>query len=401
MKSYFLFLTGLVLSLVSQNCSDKDNGIFIGKHDGLHSKILDEQRDLLIYVPSGYERDTTTRYPVVYLLDGDTHFHSVTGILDQLSGNEVCPKMIVVAIPNTHRSRDLTPTRSLVLPGGGQPDHLKTTGGGENFTAFIEKELFPYIENNYRTAPHRVLIGHSLGGLFAINTLLKHPQMFDSYLAIDPSMWWDDHRLWLESDSIFANNHFAGKTLFVSVANTMPPGMDTLRVGIDTTIGTRHIRPIIKFSKLAATASAANGLNFTWKYYNEDDHASVPLISEYDALRFMFGFYRLPLDAPYLTVDKVVDHYKNVSKRLGYTLLPPEGMVNEVGSYFMRDKNYDHAFGFFDLNIRNYPKSQNVYDSMGDYYVAMADKPNAIEFFKKALAFGESEIIRDKLAKLE
>lgn len=401
MKCHFLLIIGLILPLVSQNCSEKDNAIVIGKRDGLHSKILNEQRDLLLYLPPGYESDTTTGYPVVYLLDGDTHFHSVTGILDQLSGNEVCPKMIVVAIPNTQRSRDLTPTRSLELPGGSQPDHMKTTGGGGNFTAFIEKELFPYIENNYRTAPYRVLIGHSLGGLFVINMLLKHPQMFDSYLAIDPSMWWDDHRLWLESDSIFANNNFAGKTLFVSVANTMPPGMDTLLVGIDTTIGTSHIRPIIKFSKLAATASAANGLNFKWKYYNEDDHASVPLISEYDVLRFMFGFYRLPLDAPYLTVDKVVDHYKNVSKKLGYTLLPPEGMVNEVGSYFMRDKNYDQAFGFFNLNIRNYPKSQNVYGSMGEYYAAVADKRNAIEFYKEALTLGESEIIRIKLAKFE
>jgi predicted alpha/beta superfamily hydrolase len=401
MKSHFLFITGLVLLIVFQNCSKKENVISIGKQDRLRSKILSEQRDLLIYVPSSYESDTTARYPVVYLLDGDSHFHSVTGILDQLSANEICPKMIVVGIPNTDRSRDLTPTRSPELPGGGQPDFLKTTGGGENFTAFLEKELFPYVESHYRTAPHRILIGHSFGGLFAINTLLKHSQMFDSYLAIDPSLWWDDYRLLMESNSILANNNFEGKTLFISAANTMQPGMDTLRARSDTTGATVHIRAIINFSKLAAAASAENGLNFAWKYYDEDSHGSVPLISEYDALRFMFGFYRLPLDAPYLTVDKVVDHYRHVSEKLGYVYLPPEGMVNEVGHYFMRDKAYEQAFVFFDLNIRNYPQSQNVYGSMGDYYVAVADNRKAIEYFNKALAFGDSEATRKKLVKLE
>ncbi|HEY0732734.1 MAG TPA: alpha/beta hydrolase-fold protein, partial [Chitinophagaceae bacterium] len=88
MKSHLLLVIGLVLALVFQNCSEKDNSIVIGKRDGLQSKILNEQRDLLLYLPPGYESDTATRYPVVYLLDGDTHFHSVTGILDQLSGND-------------------------------------------------------------------------------------------------------------------------------------------------------------------------------------------------------------------------------------------------------------------------------------------------------------------------
>ncbi|HEX3386461.1 MAG TPA: alpha/beta hydrolase-fold protein, partial [Mucilaginibacter sp.] len=88
--------------------------------------------------------------------------------------------------PNTNRMRDLTPTN---VP----PD--KSSGGGEKFTDFIKTELMPHIDSIYPTASYKMLIGHSLGGLMAINTLINHPEMFNAYVAIDPSMWWDDRKL--------------------------------------------------------------------------------------------------------------------------------------------------------------------------------------------------------------
>jgi predicted negative regulator of RcsB-dependent stress response len=141
-------------------------------------------------------------------------------------------------------------------------------------------------------------------------------------------------------------------------------------------------------------------LKFGWKYYNEDDHGSVPLISEYDALRFMFSYYRLPED-PEPTIDKFTDHFKMVSAKLGYTMLPPEDRINQTGYNFLGEKKYDKAFTFFDYNIKTYPRSQNVFDSMGDYYLAVSDTTKAIESFKKALAIGEVEATRNKLNELE
>jgi predicted alpha/beta superfamily hydrolase len=321
-------------------------------------------------------------------------------LLNQLAGNDLCPEMIVVAIPNTDRSRDLTPTHSLKLPDGKEQDFLRTTGGAENFTRFIEKELIPYVDSRYSTAPHRVLIGHSFGGLFAINTLINHPHIFDSYLAIDPSMWWDDRKLLLQSDTTLRNEKFMGKTLFVSVANTMQAGMDTVRVSSDTTGNTVHIRSIIRFAKTAAATSAVNGLNFGWKYYHDDDHGSVPLISEYDALRFMFSYFKFHVNEN-ITAEQLTEHYRNVSAKLGFAMLPPEGRINDAGYYFLRSEKYDQAFGFFDLNIRNYPGSRNAHDSMGDYYAAIDDKPKAIESFRKSLSIGENDNTRKKLNDLE
>ena len=144
------------------------------------------------------------RYPVVYLLDGDAHFYSVAGMIHQLSevnGNTLFPEMIVVGIPNTDRMRDLTPTHS---PTGytGDSTGVGSSGGGEIFMSFIEKELIPYIDSLYPTAPYKVFIGHSLGGLTVINALLHHTRLFNSYIAIDPSMWWQNQLLLKQSGNI-------------------------------------------------------------------------------------------------------------------------------------------------------------------------------------------------------
>src|ERR1022692_1935717 len=164
-----------------------NNKIVLGTIDSIHSNILNEQRKIWVYVP---EEDPNSifskqRYPVVFLLDGDAHFYSVVGMIQQLSsvnGNSICPKMIVVGIPNTDRTRDLTPTHVEVDPPFMDSASSKTSGGGERFIAFIEKELMPHIDSLYPVAPYRMLIGHSFGGLTVMNTLIHHPQLFNSYV---------------------------------------------------------------------------------------------------------------------------------------------------------------------------------------------------------------------------
>ena len=75
-------------------------------------------------------------------------------------------------------------------------------GGGRNFLDFIEKELVPYIDKNYRTEPTRTLVGHSLGGLLAVNSYIDENSLFDDYLSIDPSIWWDDKTMLEKVNSI-------------------------------------------------------------------------------------------------------------------------------------------------------------------------------------------------------
>ena len=402
---HLLFL----FAFTSSFAQTSNSSIVIGKVDSIYSNILKEESKIWVYVPDSFNPIfAKKRYPVVYLFDGDGHFHSVTGMIQQLSqvnGNTVLPEMIVVGITNTDRMRDLTPSHDT---GGSGSDSVrdKTSGGGEIFTAFIEKELIPHIDSLYPTAPYRVLIGHSLGGLMVVNTLFNHTNLFNSYIAIDPSMWWDERKLLKQAEKDLAGKKFDHKTLFLAMANSMEPTMDTASVRRDTSFSTAHIRNIIEFTD-GLKKNKTNQLNWNSKYYNEDDHGSVPLMAAYDGLRFIFSFNKLRMpssDKEFLTFNfdsAIISHFKNVSKQMGYIVLPPEMLVNDLAYKFLQKKYFDKAFCFFEMNITNYPTSLNVYDSMGDLYDAKGDKQKAMEYFAKALMHGDSPDTKAKLKKLK
>jgi len=242
-----------------------NNDIVIGKTHSINSKILNEERKILIHVP---EENTERLYqnkkhPVVYLLDGGDHFYQVVGMIKRLNRVGLCPKMIVVGIPNTdkntgaNRTRDLTPTKA-------KPDHpfineseADNSGGGKNFMSFIEKELIPFINSNYQTLPYRMFIGHSLGGLTVMNTLIETPELFSSYVAIDPSMWYNDQRLLHKIKNEKIDKKYQNKALFLGIANTMSGSnryisqeLDTLSVQKDTTLKTEHIRAILELNSV-------------------------------------------------------------------------------------------------------------------------------------------------------
>jgi hypothetical protein len=395
-----------------QAFSQPGNDISIGKKDSIYSKLLHEKREIWIHLPGSANNSLfrSQRYPVVYLLDGDAHFYSVAGMIHQLSeinGNTLLPEMIVVGIPNTDRMRDLTPSHS---PTGytGDSVGVVTSGGGEIFISFIEKELMPYVDSLYPTAPYKVFIGHSLGGLTVVNALMHHTRLFNSYIAIDPSMWWNNQLLLKQSGNILTQNNFNGRTLFLGVANTMPPGMDTAKVWKDNSNNTDHIRSILLLAN-ELKKGKGDGLRWEYKYYPEDSHGSVPLISEYDGLKYIFDFYNFKnsnslFDSSYSAaalVKMVTDHYQKISFGMGYEVLPQESFVNNLGYGFLQNKMFEKAYTFFNLNIVNYPKSFNVYDSMGDYYIAKNDNLKAAEYFRKALALNENPDTRKKLEKCE
>jgi len=178
-------------------------------------------------------QNPSQRYPVVYLLDGDGHFESVVGMIQQLSqvnGNTIVPEMIIVGIPNTDRTRDLTPTHITSDPPMMDDNSSKNTGGGENFTAFMEKELMPHIDSLYPTQPFRVLIGHSFGGLTVMNIITNHTKLFNAYIAIDPSMWYDKEQFLKTTQNKLAAQKYNGTRLYVGIANTMDEGMTLEKV---------------------------------------------------------------------------------------------------------------------------------------------------------------------------
>lgn len=381
----------------------ENNKLFIGTIDSVDSKILKEERKILVHIPYSYYTGLfkDQKYPVVYLLDGEAHFTSVVGLIEQLSqlnANMTCPDMIVVGIINTNRTRDLTPTKDMkaTLFDSSQ---AALSGGGENFTLFLEKELIPYINNHYPTAPFKMLIGHSLGGLMAINTLVKHSELFNAYVSIDPSIWWDNQQLLKESVFALTQNKLKQKSLFLAMANTLRKGMDTTMLRGDTTKLMLHPRSILHYADILK-ANSTNS-KWSWKYYKDDDHGSIPLIAEYDALRFIFDCYKLPplydiLDK-YSKPDSVIlEHYKNVSKKMGYDVSPPESIIEQLGYICLSQKKFDKCYQFFKINIESHPNNFNGYDSMADYYDSIGKFNKAIEYYEKALSLTDFPETRRK-----
>ncbi len=409
MKNVIIFLAFCLLATFtfSQGKVIAEN-IVIGKIDSVQSNILGEKRKIWVHVPDG-AANSKERFPVVYLLDGDGHFSSVVGMIQQLStinGNTMCPKMIVVGIPNTDRTRDLTPTHIDADPPFMDSTFSKTSGGGENFIAFMEKELIPHIDAKYPTATYKMLLGHSFGGLAVMQTFVHHNDLFNSYICIDPSMWWDKEKLLKETQKVLAEKKFDGKSFYLGIANTLEEGMDIKKVEKDTSIDSKHIRSILTL-KAAFERNKLNGLNYRGKYYPDDTHGSVPLIAEYDALRFFFDFFPLKFtmmdftDSTGALADKYQNHFAHLSEKMGYQIKPDEGEINYLGYDFLGRKMYKTAERLFKLNVENYPESYNVYDSYGDYFIAVKDKKNAILQFKKALSIKENEGSRKKLTELE
>ncbi|TYZ12640.1 alpha/beta fold hydrolase [Hymenobacter lutimineralis] len=411
MKLLFL-LCLLVGSSLVQAQTVKNNAIVIGRVDSVTSVVLKEKRTLWVYVPASATDPTylKQRYPVVYLLDGDAWFTTTTGVLQKLSEfpNSVCPEMIVVGIPNTNRTRDLTPSTSTtdtdVLPAA----VLKTAGGGEHFTAFLEKELIPYIDAHYPTTTHRTLIGHSFGGLLVLNTLVHHPDLFENYVAIDPSLFWDQEKLLKQAHEALEQPRFAGRALFVASANNT--GLDSVRVLRDVSVGGALTRSQWKLRDELAR-NRRNGLRSAYKYYSTDTHNTVPLLATYDALHFLFSAYALlpaatsDLFNPASKADQAAlleAHYRQVSAQAGHVVLPPESAVNALAYYLLSQPGKAaRSLALFQLNVRNYPTSFNVHDSLGDYYQSQGQPALAIASYSKALQLKEFPETRQKLTKLQ
>lgn len=197
--------------------TDPKKAFILGEIAEIQSKTLNEKRILNIYLPEGYSANDTTRYPVIYLLDGsaDEDFIHIVGLVQFNSFEWVnqVPKSIVVGIANVDRKRDFTFPTTI-------EEHQKkwpTTGHSDVFMTFIEKELQPFIDKTYKTNRSNTLIGQSLGGLLATEILLKKPTLFNAYVIVSPSLWWNNGTLLNQDSPILKDNFTQATAVYIGV----------------------------------------------------------------------------------------------------------------------------------------------------------------------------------------
>jgi len=173
--------------------AEKAAPLVIGDTFTIDSKILGETRRINVYPPPGYSASGTARVPVLYMPDGGLaeDFLHVAGLVQVSVGNGTMRPFLLVGIENTERRRDLT------SPTSNEEDKkiAPRVGGSEAFRRFLRDELMPRVRGRYRTTEEAAIVGESLAGLFVVETFLLEPGLFDTYIAIDPSLWWNDQKL--------------------------------------------------------------------------------------------------------------------------------------------------------------------------------------------------------------
>ena len=250
----------------------------LGVIDEIQSKVLAEKRILNIYLPEGYNQQDTTTYPVIYLLDGsaDEDFIHIVGLVQFNSFewiNQV-PKSIVVGIATVDRRRDFT------FPTSIQADKKKypTSGQSDKFRSFFETELQPYIDSNYKTNHDKTIIGQSLGGLFATELLLKKPALFNRYIIISPSLWWDNGSLFNQTSDLLTANYTQQTDIYIGVGKEGLTPTETPRV--------MEVDANVLAEKIKTTKS--NKVKVFFDYLPEEDHGTIMHQAVSNAFRLLY-----------------------------------------------------------------------------------------------------------------
>lgn len=319
----------------------------------IKSAVLGEDRVVLVRTPVGYERNNV-RYPVLYMTDGDAHMNHTASTIDFLTRNDRISDLIVVGVTNTDRTRDLTPVKSTNKTPAGELQ-FPTSGGADNFLKFFETELIPQIEKEYRVQPYRIFAGHSLGGLFAIHAMMTKPGLFNSYIAVSPSLQWENDEALKRAETFLKNQKEMNVTLFASIGNE--PGA----IGAD-------------FDRFKELLAKSNIKGFEWQAERmaDEDHGSVVLRSHYFGLRKIYDGWQAPRDPKSGAITGGLQgadaHYKKLSEKFGYSIPTPENLINNIGYQFLFENKPDDAIATFKVNVERYPASANVYDSLAEAY---------------------------------
>ena len=267
-------------AVFGQNSSKELSGtkpFVLGVIDEIQSNELSEKRILNIYLREGYNKNDTLKYPVVYLLDGsaDEDFIHIVGLyqFNSFPWIDRVPKSIVVGIASVDRRRDFTYTTTI------EKDKTKypTTGKSARFISFLERELQPFIEKKYKTNLSKTIIGQSLGGLLATEILLTKPSLFNKYIIVSPSLWWDNGSLLNKSSEMLLANFKQKLDVYIGVGKEGLVPSDNPRV--------MEVDANLLAEKIKSTKSKSVKVFFD--YLPQEDHATILHSAVFNALQYL------------------------------------------------------------------------------------------------------------------
>ncbi len=277
LKASFLAFLLLSFGFVRAQTAKPSKPFVLGVIETLHSQILGEDRILNIYLPEGYKQGDTTSYPVVYLLDGsaDEDFIHIVGLyqFNSFSWIDQIPKSIVVGIATVDRRRDFTMPSNLEKLKKAYP----TAGHSDKFIQFITRELQPFIGKKYGGDGPRTIIGQSLGGLLATQILLQNPSLFQKYIIVSPSLWWDNGSMLNLSITPLLDAPAQNTSVYIGVGKEgLTPGDPPRVMEVDANLLAEKLRGV-----------KGKDLKVHFDYLPGEDHATILHQAAFNALRLL------------------------------------------------------------------------------------------------------------------
>lgn len=363
---YFAFSLALMLNSMAANAN---KALTFGHSEKINSQVLGEERTILVSLPQGYEDNKDQNYPVLYTLDGSTHFKRTVGTVDWLSQQaNVIPQTIIVAITNTKRGRDMTPS----TPEDQQPGNF---GGADKFLSFIKDELIPQIDKKYRTNEVRTLAGHSLAGLFTLYTLLEQPDLFQAYIAQSPWLLFDEGKITQQFESKLNNMKSLPVMVFMSIGNE--PGLAPLY---------QRLEKVFK-------NKAPSGFVLHSDYYDEENHMSTPSITLHKGLTALSRFHGWSMSPRTIAkgLEAIEAEVKAIAKRSGKVVKAPLMGLIELGYGMLEQQKTDEAIKVMQYAKTNYPKSPDIHDALAEALELANRNQEAHEVLKQGIALAEAQ----------
>jgi predicted alpha/beta superfamily hydrolase len=397
--------------------SGNNSGVALGQIDLaskesqkiIESNILDQSITIQIALPDSYDSEifAPQEYTVIYLLDAEKHFDTVRAMLRSMAssngGYPQIPETILIGINNPARNnarsdftslisrkkqvnlerlRNMTPTQSLLGWNGKILNKFSVSGGAGLFRRFIKEELIPNIELSYRCTRHRVVLGHSFSALFALDCAIEDSRLFNSLIALDPSIWWDDYRI---AKQISSGIEVKGEWYLAGANNPQLTGFD---------------QQMDAFAEKVSCLNAGR-MQLTYQRFSDEEHGTLPLIGTYRGLLSVFSGYKVPHSIAELPdAGWLVSHFVQFNQKHSVSILPQEEIVNTLGLKWV-DKDSDKAIELFKLNVTNHPDSSDSHYSLGFVYEKLNKRELAAGCYKMALALNHSNSeIAERLASL-
>jgi predicted alpha/beta superfamily hydrolase len=350
----------------------------------IKSAVLNEERTVVVQLPKSYQANPNKVYPVIYRLDGAGNIPLISAVMERLQNDNRAPEVIIVAIENTNRLRDLYPTVNKEPQGP-----VGEGGGAATFLAFIEQELMPLINKSYRTHNFNVIAGGSAAGVFSLYTMQANPELFQAHIAYSPAVWW---------------NYGAPVKATKSFINKSKDLNNYVYINIGEEAGLMRER----YNELQQALQSNNlpNLRFFSDAFDGISHNLTSVAGVFNAYHNLFLPKQMPISALSDDIESIDAYYQTLSQQWGEQISPPDRAVRSLGYNLTGSKQFTRAIEVFKYNIKNHPKSVDALSALSYVYEMQGDTRQALEQMESALAIaGDSYLyinyLRETKARLQ